>query len=144
MMTSACSCVLRDDIHDQANRGRVLANIATSLRPGGTFLMCDTKASSNVEENIELAWAPYLYTASTLHCMTVSLALDGDGLGTVWGTQTALRILGRPGSAESTSRRSKPTRSTSTTSPAGSRTRTFCSYAPEDPVRGNLRALTRY
>jgi 2-polyprenyl-3-methyl-5-hydroxy-6-metoxy-1,4-benzoquinol methylase len=86
-----------DAIHDQANPGRVLANIATSLRPGGTFLMCDIKASSNVEDNTEVAWAPYLYTASTLHCMTVSLALDGDGLGTVWGTQTALRMLGEAG-----------------------------------------------
>jgi len=86
-----------DAIHDQANPGRVLANIATSLRPGGTFLMCDIRASSNVEDNIELPWAPYLYTASTLHCMTVSLALDGDGLGTVWGTQTALRMLGEAG-----------------------------------------------
>jgi hypothetical protein len=59
--------------------------------------MCDIRASSNVEDNIELPWAPYLYTASTLHCMTVSLALDGDGLGTVWGTQTALRMLGEAG-----------------------------------------------
>jgi hypothetical protein len=29
--------------------------------------------------------------------MTVSLALDGDGLGTVWGTETALRMLGEAG-----------------------------------------------
>jgi SAM-dependent methyltransferase len=86
-----------DAIHDQANPGRVLANIATSLRPGGTFLMGDIKASSDVEDNIEVPWAPFLYTASTLHCMTVSLALDGDGLGTVWGTQTALRMLGEAG-----------------------------------------------
>jgi 2-polyprenyl-3-methyl-5-hydroxy-6-metoxy-1,4-benzoquinol methylase len=86
-----------DAIHDQAHPGRVLANIATSLRPGGTFLMCDIKASSAIEDNIEVPWAPYLYTASTLHCMTVSLALDGDGLGTMWGTQTALRMLGEAG-----------------------------------------------
>jgi hypothetical protein len=29
--------------------------------------------------------------------MTVSLALDGDGLGTAWGTQTAVRMLGEAG-----------------------------------------------
>jgi hypothetical protein len=59
--------------------------------------MGDIRASSNVEDNIEVPWAPFLYTASTLHCMTVSLALDGDGLGTVWGTQTAMRMLGEAG-----------------------------------------------
>jgi SAM-dependent methyltransferase len=86
-----------DAIHDQAHPSQVLANVAAALRPGGTFLMVDIKASSNLEDNVELPWGPFLYTASTLHCMTVSLALDGDGLGTVWGTQTALRMLGEAG-----------------------------------------------
>ncbi|MGH9193718.1 MAG: class I SAM-dependent methyltransferase [Acidimicrobiales bacterium] len=86
-----------DAIHDQAHPGQVLASIAAALRPDGTFLMVDIKASSNVEDNIEVPWAPFLYTASTLHCMTVSLALDGDGLGTAWGTQTALRMLAEAG-----------------------------------------------
>jgi SAM-dependent methyltransferase len=109
-----------DAIHDHANPGRVLANIASSLRPGGTFLMGDIKASSHVEDNIEVPWAAFLYTASTLHCMTVSLALDGDGLGTVWGPRRRCGCSVRPGSDASTSRRSRPTRSTATTSPAAS------------------------
>jgi SAM-dependent methyltransferase len=86
-----------DSIHDQAHPARVLANIAAVLRPGGTFLTVDIKASSNVEDNLELPWAPFLYTVSTMHCMTVSLALDGDGLGTAWGAQTAVRMLGEAG-----------------------------------------------
>ena len=28
-----------------------------------------------------------------MHCMTVSLALDGAGLGTVWGTQLAQKMM---------------------------------------------------
>jgi SAM-dependent methyltransferase len=88
-----------DAIHDQAQPRQVLANIAAALRPGGSFLMVDIKASSNLEDNLELPWAPFLYTASTLHCMTVSLALDGEGLGTVWGTQTAVRLLHAAGFA---------------------------------------------
>ncbi|MBA3528448.1 MAG: class I SAM-dependent methyltransferase, partial [Propionibacteriaceae bacterium] len=59
-----------DAIHDQAHPGVVLANIARSLRPGGVFLMQDIKASSKVEENIELPWATMLYAVSTLHCMS--------------------------------------------------------------------------
>jgi hypothetical protein len=59
--------------------------------------MVDIHASSNLHENMELPMAPFLYTASTLHCMTVSLALAGDGLGTVWGEQTARRMLADAG-----------------------------------------------
>ena len=32
-----------------------------------------------------------------MHCMTVSLALDGKGLGTVWGTELALSMLADAG-----------------------------------------------
>ena len=32
-----------------------------------------------------------------MHCMTVSLADGGMGLGTMWGEQTALRMLGEAG-----------------------------------------------
>jgi hypothetical protein len=41
--------------------------------------------------------APWLYTVSTMHCMTVSLAFDGEGLGTVWGEQKALELLDEAG-----------------------------------------------
>jgi ubiquinone/menaquinone biosynthesis C-methylase UbiE len=86
-----------DAIHDQAHPAQVLAGIAGALRPDGVFLMVDIRASSNLEENLELPLAPMLYTASTLHCMTVSLALAGDGLGTVWGEQTARKMLAGAG-----------------------------------------------
>jgi len=86
-----------DAIHDQAHPASVLANIAAALRPGGTFLMVDIKASSHVQQNLEMPWATFLYTVSLMHCMTVSLALDGDGLGTVWGRQTAERMLAEAG-----------------------------------------------
>jgi SAM-dependent methyltransferase len=86
-----------DAIHDQAHPAQVLAGIARALRPDGVFLMVDIRASSNLEENLELPLAPFLYTASTLHCMTVSLALAGDGLGTMWGEQTARRMLADAG-----------------------------------------------
>jgi hypothetical protein len=55
--------------------------------------MVDIRAASSVEDNLELPWATFLYTVSTMHCMTVSLGLDGVGLGTVWGEQVATRML---------------------------------------------------
>jgi hypothetical protein len=57
------------------------------------FLMVDIEASSNLEDNVDHPFATFLYGVSTMHCMTVSLSLGGDGLGTVWGRQKALEML---------------------------------------------------
>lgn len=86
-----------DAIHDQAQPDRVLSNIYRALRPGGVFLMVDIKASSQLQDNIGVPLATYLYTVSTMHCMSVSLAFGGAGLGTVWGRQLALKKLGDAG-----------------------------------------------
>jgi ubiquinone/menaquinone biosynthesis C-methylase UbiE len=86
-----------DAIHDQAHPAQVLSGIARALRPDGVFLMVDIRASSRLHENMDLPMAPFLYTASTMHCMTVSLALAGAGLGTMWGEQTARRMLSEAG-----------------------------------------------
>ena len=59
--------------------------------------MVDIAASSHLHENLEHPLAPALYTASIFHCMTVSLANGGPGLGTMWGEQTALAILREAG-----------------------------------------------
>ncbi|MDR6416086.1 class I SAM-dependent methyltransferase [Pseudarthrobacter sulfonivorans] len=86
-----------DAVHDQAHPAAVLRNIWQALRPGGTFLMVDMKASSRLEENIDLPWAAFLYAISTTHCMSVSLAQGGDALGTVWGVQLAEAMLREAG-----------------------------------------------
>ncbi len=86
-----------DAIHDQARPAVVLANVRRALRPGGTFLMVDIKASSDVAKNVDLPWASYLYAISTYHCMSVSLGLGGDGLGTVWGVERAATMLTEAG-----------------------------------------------
>lgn len=89
-----------DSIHDQAHPARVLANIHRALKPGGTLLMVDIKGSSQLEDNVGEPMAPYKYTVSTMHCMSVSLGLDGSGLGTVWGRQLATSMLADAGFSE--------------------------------------------
>ena len=86
-----------DSIHDQAQPRKVLKNIANALRPDGTYLMVDIRADSELQNNMDHPLAPTLYGISTLHCMTVSLAYDGEGLGTMWGEQKALELLAEAG-----------------------------------------------
>lgn len=82
-----------DAIHDQADPARVLKGIYDSLKPGGWFLCVDIAASSHLHENMDHPLAPAMYGVSTFHCMTVSLALGGDGLGTMWGEQLASQMI---------------------------------------------------
>lgn len=86
-----------DAVHDQAQPTGVLKAIADALKPDGVFLMVDIAASSNLHENLDHPLAPMLYAVSTMHCMTVSLALDGEGLGTMWGEQLARQKLAEAG-----------------------------------------------
>jgi SAM-dependent methyltransferase len=86
-----------DAIHDQADPAGVLRRIRAALSPGGMFLMLDVWASSELADNVGVPMAPYLYTMSTMHCMSVSLAAGGPGLGTAWGHQTATRMLREAG-----------------------------------------------
>jgi 2-polyprenyl-3-methyl-5-hydroxy-6-metoxy-1,4-benzoquinol methylase len=86
-----------DAIHDQAAPREVLKAIARALRPGGVFLMQDIRASSHVHKNIDHPLGTFTYTVSCLHCMTVSLALGGEGLGAAWGEEKALELLAEAG-----------------------------------------------
>ncbi len=86
-----------DAVHDQAQPTQMLKGIADSLKPDGVFLCVDIAASSDVADNVEHPMGPFLYAISTMHCMTVSLALNGEGLGTVWGEQKARQMLADAG-----------------------------------------------
>lgn len=86
-----------DAIHDQASPRRVLANISRSLREGGMFLMVEPAGTGSVETDIDDPLAIFKYTVSVMHCMTVSLAFDGEGLGTMWGRRQALALLKEAG-----------------------------------------------
>jgi 2-polyprenyl-3-methyl-5-hydroxy-6-metoxy-1,4-benzoquinol methylase len=86
-----------DAVHDQAQPDGMLAGIFAALRPGGTYLCVEPKASSYLHENLDHPMGAFLYSVSTMHCMTVSLAYGGEGLGAVWGRQEAIERLRRAG-----------------------------------------------
>ncbi len=86
-----------DAVHDQAKPDALLRNIQRALKPEGVYLMQDIDAHTNVEENVEHPLGTLLYTISTMHCMTVSLAMGGMGLGTMWGVELAQKMLADAG-----------------------------------------------
>ena len=89
-----------DAIHDQARPAAVLKGIAAALRADGVYLMQDIAGSSHLQNNMDHPIGPFLYTISTMHCMTVSLAQGGEGLGTMWGEEKALEMLEEAGFGE--------------------------------------------
>ena len=86
-----------DAVHDQADPQGVLENIRRALKSDGVYLMQDIDAHSEVGDNLEHPLGPLLYTISCMHCMTVSLAQDGLGLGTMWGVELAEEMLRKAG-----------------------------------------------
>jgi ubiquinone/menaquinone biosynthesis C-methylase UbiE len=89
-----------DAIHDQARPDLALAGIRRALRPGGTYLMQEIKARAEHADNASNPLAAFLYAISCMHCMAVSLAHGGMGLGACWGRETALRMLAEAGFRE--------------------------------------------
>lgn len=86
-----------DAIHDQKRPLKVLRGIYRALRRDGIYLMQDIRGSSYVANNIDHPIGPFLYTISTMHCMTVSLAQGGEGLGAMWGEEKAREYLAEAG-----------------------------------------------
>ncbi len=86
-----------DAVHDQAQPLRMLRGINRTLASDGVYLMQDIKGSSFVRNNLAHPLGPMLYTVSCMHCMTVSLAQGGEGLGAMWGEETTRDYLAKAG-----------------------------------------------
>jgi ubiquinone/menaquinone biosynthesis C-methylase UbiE len=86
-----------DAVHDQAKPLNVLRGIYRALRSDGVYLMQDIKGSSEIHKNLHHPLGPALYTISCMHCMTVSLAQNGEGLGAMWGEEKTREYLAKAG-----------------------------------------------
>ncbi len=82
-----------DAVHDQVDPRGTVEAIHRALKPGGTWLCVDIAASSELGGNVDHPLGPMMYTISCMHCMTVSLAGDGEGLGAMWGEQQARELF---------------------------------------------------
>ena len=86
-----------DAVHDQSRPLNVLKGIHRALAPDGVYLMQEIKGSSHVYHNIDHPIGTFLYAVSCMHCMTVSLAQGGEGLGAMWGEEKTRDYLARAG-----------------------------------------------
>jgi ubiquinone/menaquinone biosynthesis C-methylase UbiE len=86
-----------DAIHDQARPLNVLKGIRRALKTDGVYLMQDISGTGHVHKDIAHPLGTLLYTISCMHCMTVSLAQGGEGLGAMWGEEKTQEYLRRAG-----------------------------------------------
>jgi len=86
-----------DAIHDQVDPARVLRGVHDALGPDGTFFLREPHAADRLEDDLANPVAPIVYSVSTLHCLTVSLAHGGAGIGTAFGEQRARQMLADAG-----------------------------------------------
>jgi ubiquinone/menaquinone biosynthesis C-methylase UbiE len=86
-----------DSIHDQGQPLKVLKGIYRALKTDGVYLMQDINGSSHVHTDKGHPLGTFLYTTSCMHCMTVSLAQGGEGLGAMWGEEKTREYLQRAG-----------------------------------------------
>lgn len=82
-----------DAVHDQADPEAVVRAIRHVLADDGVYLAQDIDGTSSHHGDIEHPIGPLLYTISCLHCMTVSLAQGGAGLGAMWGRERARELF---------------------------------------------------
>jgi len=73
-----------------------MAGIRRALVPGGTYLLLEMRCSPRVEENVN-PLGKFLYSVSTLYCMTTSLAEGGAGIGAAMGEPKARELADQAG-----------------------------------------------
>lgn len=82
---------------DQKDPQGLLRSLHRALRAGGVYLMQDIGGSAHLENNLGFPMASLLYAISCVHCTPISLGQGGAGLGTMWGWETAQRMLREAG-----------------------------------------------
>ncbi|MEO1089811.1 MAG: class I SAM-dependent methyltransferase [Pseudomonadota bacterium] len=82
-----------DAVHDQKDPAGLVAGIHGALRSGGVYLMQDIGGSAHLQNNLDFPMASLLYAISCAHCTPVSIGQGGEGLGTMWGWETADAML---------------------------------------------------
>jgi len=82
-----------DAVHDQKTPQNLITDLHRALKPSGVYLMQDIGGSAHLENNMSFPMASLLYSLSCSHCTPISIGQGGEGLGTMWGWETAQAML---------------------------------------------------
>lgn len=85
-----------DVVHDSVDPLGLMTSIRNALTSDGTYLLVEMNVSPNVNENIN-PLGKLMYSASTLYCLTTSLAHGGAGIGALMGEPKARELAARAG-----------------------------------------------
>jgi SAM-dependent methyltransferase len=85
-----------DVVHDSVDPIGLMRSIRGALKPDGAYLMVEVNVSNRPEDNIS-PMGRMMYSASTLYCMTVSLAHGGAGIGALMGEPKARELAQEAG-----------------------------------------------
>ncbi|GAA4680549.1 methyltransferase domain-containing protein [Pseudonocardia yuanmonensis] len=88
-----------DVVHDLADPAAALRGIRRLLAPGGLFVMVDISYTGHLPALAGDPGATSAFGISVLHCLPVSLAGGGAGLGAMWGHERAEALLAEAGFA---------------------------------------------
>jgi SAM-dependent methyltransferase len=81
-----------DCLHDMANPIGAARRVRSALAQDGTWMIVEPRAGDRVEDNLNPVGRVYS-SASVLHCLTVSLAHGGAGLGTIAGESKIREVV---------------------------------------------------
>lgn len=82
-----------DAVHDQKDPAAFIRSLFGALRSGGLYLLQDIGGSAELQNNRSFPMSALLYAISCAHCTPISIGQGGAGLGTMWGWETAERML---------------------------------------------------
>ncbi len=86
-----------DAVHDQAAPEQVLRSVHRALRPDGVFVVVEPTATGDIAQDAANPLSVIGYAMSLGHCVQVSLAGGGPGLGGMWGSAGAHRLFDATG-----------------------------------------------
>jgi len=86
-----------DAVHDQPDPLSLVRGIRRTLRADGVYLAQDISGSGHHHGDRDHPLGTLLYTVSCMHCMSVSLAQGGAGLGAMWGRPQAEALFREAG-----------------------------------------------
>ena len=85
--------MIYDCMHDLPHPAEAMKGLKGVIKDNGVVTLYDIYASSDMVKETKNPMSAVLYNTSLHHCMSVSLACGGVGLGTCWGVELAKEML---------------------------------------------------